>query len=373
MNPRRLLLITNDSLIAICYGETLAKAGFHVSVAVDGPEGLRKLLEAPPLVIIIDLLLPGMSSSEVITQIRANKATRQLPIIALATELEPLCNAAHAAGLTTHLHRVADPVIGLLRAVEAAIDPKAKTAAPEFLGLSVANQEKCNEELINRLGNLRRSLQKTAQLTDLAPVFKELLAEVHYFCELAFILNFEAVFHMASALESLAFEFDALPEHTSPSAMRTLSQGVDFLALLSEVKGQNLTKSPSRSHVLVVEDDSNARQLIAAAMKMVGLPSSPAATPGEALEILKTTPMDLILLDIGLPEMNGTDLCAQIRTLPLHSKTPIVFLTGMATFLNRAKSSISGGNDFISKPFNLPELGVKALNWVYKGQLTARS
>jgi DNA-binding response OmpR family regulator len=68
--------------------------------------------------------------------------------------------------------------------------------------------------------------------------------------------------------------------------------------------------------------------------------------------------------------MSGFDLCSKIRTLELHEKTPIVFLTGMATFQNRVQSSLSGGNDFIGKPFNVPELGLKAMLWVYKGQLT---
>jgi DNA-binding response OmpR family regulator len=67
--------------------------------------------------------------------------------------------------------------------------------------------------------------------------------------------------------------------------------------------------------------------------------------------------------------MSGFELCSKIRTMSMHQKTPIVFITGMATFQNRAQSSLSGGNDFIGKPFNIPELGLKALMWVFKGQL----
>jgi DNA-binding response OmpR family regulator len=72
---------------------------------------------------------------------------------------------------------------------------------------------------------------------------------------------------------------------------------------------------------------------------------------------------------VGLPEMSGFDLCTKARTLPLHEKTPIVFITGMSTFQNRVQSSLSGGNDFVGKPFNVAELGLKALIWVLKGQL----
>jgi len=83
---------------------------------------------------------------------------------------------------------------------------------------------------------------------------------------------------------------------------------------------------------------------------------------------LSSQPCDLIFLDINLPEMNGFELCTKLRAMPLHEKTPIVFLTGMNSFQNRVQSNLSGGNDFVGKPFNVAELGVKALIWVLRGQ-----
>ena len=67
--------------------------------------------------------------------------------------------------------------------------------------------------------------------------------------------------------------------------------------------------------------------------------------------------------------MNGFELCVRLRKIPEYKKTPIVFITGAVTVQNRVQSSLSGGNDFIAKPFNLLELGVKALTWIFKGQL----
>jgi DNA-binding response OmpR family regulator len=67
--------------------------------------------------------------------------------------------------------------------------------------------------------------------------------------------------------------------------------------------------------------------------------------------------------------MDGFELCKQIRTLAIHTATPVVFLTGLATLENRVQSSLSGGNDFIAKPFNLHELSVKAITLLLKAQL----
>ncbi|MGC3989766.1 MAG: response regulator [Chthoniobacteraceae bacterium] len=118
-----------------------------------------------------------------------------------------------------------------------------------------------------------------------------------------------------------------------------------------------------------MDDDPLTCRTIVASMQHAGLAPESAETPHAALEILEKKSFDLIFVDIGLPEMSGFDLCTRIRTLSLHKKTPIVFLTGLATFENRVKSSLSGGNDFLGKPFHVLELPVKALVWIYKAHL----
>lgn len=70
-----------------------------------------------------------------------------------------------------------------------------------------------------------------------------------------------------------------------------------------------------------------------------------------------------------MPGMNGFDLCKQIRALPHHAKTPVVFVTGLTDFASRAKSTISGGNNLIGKPFLMMELAVKSLTFLMKARL----
>ena len=123
---------------------------------------------------------------------------------------------------------------------------------------------------------------------------------------------------------------------------------------------------PGAAQVLV---GKGARKMMMAALSLVNVNSVAADAPAAALAALKTAGFELIFLDVGLPEMSGFDLCTRIRTLPMHEKTPVIFITGMATFQNRVQSSLSGGNDFVGKPFSLPELGLKAMIWILKGQL----
>ena len=78
--------------------------------------------------------------------------------------------------------------------------------------------------------------------------------------------------------------------------------------------------------------------------------------PVKALvQILKIKP-DLILLDIGMPNLDGYKLCSLLRNHPLFRMTPIVMVTGKEGFIDRAKARLAGATDYITKPFTKSEL-----------------
>jgi len=164
-------------------------------------------------------------------------------------------------------------------------------------------------------------------------------------------------------------DLNEMPEQLNGSTLRTIGQAIDFLGTLGTPEMMGRMKDPGSSRIVVVDDEDSALQFISAAMQLAGLKSECYQTPSLALEKLNEQKSDLIFLDVDLPEMTGFDLCSRIRGLEAHKKTPIVFLTGMASFHNKAQASLSGGNDFVGKPFNLPELGVKTLIWIFRGQL----
>jgi CheY-like chemotaxis protein len=85
--------------------------------------------------------------------------------------------------------------------------------------------------------------------------------------------------------------------------------------------------------------------------------------------LLQETHFDLIFLDVEMPGQSGLDLCAKIRKMTTNRITPVVFVTAHCDFGSRAKSVLSGGNDFIAKPFLSVELAVKALVWLFGGRV----
>ena len=67
-----------------------------------------------------------------------------------------------------------------------------------------------------------------------------------------------------------------------------------------------------------------------------------------------------------MPGQSGLELCMKIREMTTNCATPVVFVTAHADFGNRAQSTLSGGNDFIAKPFLSAELAVKAFTCLFK-------
>ena len=88
-----------------------------------------------------------------------------------------------------------------------------------------------------------------------------------------------------------------------------------------------------------------------------------------ALKVLVENRFDLICLDIEMPELSGFELCSKLRAMPLHQKTPAIFITALNEFERHVQSGLSEGDDLIAKPFLYSELGVKALTLILKSQL----
>ena len=146
---------------------------------------------------------------------------------------------------------------------------------------------------------------------------------------------------------------------------------MDFIGLLFE-KGTLPDKQDLPvTKILVVDDEAISRRAIVYALEKARLKSVNVEDPQQALALLTENEFDLVFLDVDMPNMTGYELCAKLRALPQHKKTPVVFVTSLNDFDNRTSSTMAGGTDFIAKPFLFIELTVKALIHVLRGRLQA--
>lgn len=108
--------------------------------------------------------------------------------------------------------------------------------------------------------------------------------------------------------------------------------------------------------VLLVDDERENRELVSTILDLCGYESIQAGSGAEALQLLTENPVDIILLDIMMPDMDGYEFCRQLKQSKNLTHIPIIMLTALVDEASRRKSFEVGANDFISKPFKMDDL-----------------
>ena len=108
--------------------------------------------------------------------------------------------------------------------------------------------------------------------------------------------------------------------------------------------------------ILAVDDSATMRQLVSFTLKKAGFAVTSAHDGLQALDIAKEEEFDLILSDINMPNMNGIELCKQLRTINDYKSTPILMLTTEASEKEKMHGKSAGASGWIIKPFNPNQL-----------------
>lgn len=122
---------------------------------------------------------------------------------------------------------------------------------------------------------------------------------------------------------------------------------------------------PFRETILIVDDDAHIREVIRYALSNAGYKTCEAGNGKECLRMFEEKTPDLIVLDILMPEMDGTDVCKKIRE---KSKTPIIFLSSRDDEIDRIVGLELGGDDYVTKPFSPRELAARVKAVLRRGQ-----
>jgi len=127
------------------------------------------------------------------------------------------------------------------------------------------------------------------------------------------------------------------------------------------VKGKFLAEEPDPRHrlrVMVADDNHINQKVIASLLNKMGHRADVVANGKEALEAFKLVPYDIILMDVQMPELDGFEVCRQIRTLEQNKgrHTPIIAITAHARKADREKCLAAGMDDYVSKPIRPRDL-----------------
>jgi CheY-like chemotaxis protein len=386
---KKTILIVDDDQIAIhSYQETFQSQGFNVKVADNDHKAMQTLGDGPIDLMILDLCLPGMDGAKVLARIRAVFDRQALPIIVISNAyLGNLGRAALEAGASkcvTKSESTPDRMLELTRELFGAGHSKvggatAKVAVvtedSETSGLQFAAEYQ--EELVamllinatETLAKLRaghqalvRTEEEYLRETELVKMHRQ----VRWLAASAGPIGLGKIARMANALEALLIQLHAKPGRITPSVLRTVAQAIDTLTSLFDETAHPQTEELAPPRILVVDDEAISRETICSALGRAGLPFISLDDSLAARRMLEQEAFDLIFLDVEMPGESGLDLCVNIREMATNRVTPVVFVTSHSDFGSRAQSTLSGGNDFIAKPFLLVELAVKALTWLFK-------
>jgi DNA-binding response OmpR family regulator len=108
------------------------------------------------------------------------------------------------------------------------------------------------------------------------------------------------------------------------------------------------------ARVLVVEDDAAIAQPLVRALEREGYDVTPVTSGATAVDVAAGLPVDLVVLDLGLPDLDGIEVCRRIRAT--HADLPILILTARREELDAVVGLDAGADDYVTKPFRLAEL-----------------
>ena len=138
-------------------------------------------------------------------------------------------------------------------------------------------------------------------------------------------------------------------------------QGLTLAQIPEEIEPLYLKEQVAREkrrpgNILIVDDDPTLLEMVQSFLTDEGYKTATCNNGTEALERIASGGLDLVILDLKLPDVDGYEICKKIRQDPDMGNLPIIMLTGYTTVEDRIRGIEDGADDYITKPFNLSEL-----------------
>ncbi len=409
---KKILYVEDDVLIAKLYSEKLAAAGFEVVTAQDGLAAVQRLREFTPDLVVLDLLMPKLTGVDVLKFMRGQPALKDTRIIVFSNSFlsnlieqvahigveealvkasvtpaqlvnivnKTLAGPAHilsAEELAAHLHESAPAAAITLTAKPApapqpalsnptpAPAPRRAPPAPPPSEFDPRAQTEFADQSPAILQSLRQICREFLEAGE-SPVEPRKLADLRrkigFVAQMLGLAGRHRLAQLCSALDALLFQLEDRPATITDSIRHTIAATVALLGERLSQKQPADADGQAPLKILVVDDDAVSSRAVVLALGRAKLNAVSVTDPFDGLKQLQQNAWHLVLLDVNMPGLDGLALCDQIRSLPLHQTTPVIFVTSQADFKTRARSVLSGGNDLIAKPILPTELCVKVLS-----------
>jgi len=366
--------------------------GFKGLVALKGAQGLAMARQYRPTAISLDIYLPDMLGWTVLNQLKCDPATRHIPVQVVTLEEERQHGLAHGA----FSYLVKSPTI---EGLEAAFNRIKDFTTPHTKRLLIVEDNEIERAAINELlahddievvqvatggAALLAMLEKPfdcvvldLRLPDMTGF--ELLDKVHAEPELANIpvvvftgkeLSEEEQGRLREMAKSIVLKDVRSPERLLDETALFLHRVItelpqDKQAMLERLHGSNEVLRGRR--VLVVDDDARNIFALTTLLENQDIEVVSANSGRAAIDIVQSTPdLDMVLMDIMMPDMDGYETTRQIRSSQSSRTLPILALTAKAMKGDREKCLDAGASDYIAKPVNTDQLLSLMRVWLFR-------
>ncbi len=391
-NNRLLLIIEDDSNFSRILYNLAQEKGFKCLIAHDGETGLHMAGEYGPHAIILDIGLPGMDGIAVMEKLKRNPETRHIPVhIISAIEESRHALQMGAIGYLTKPVSM-EKLLGAFNRLETIInrsvkrllivedDPIQQKSLVELIGaddvviatadsgekaLSLLQQETFDCVILD-LGlagmsgfELLSSIKNRPELTN-TPVIIYTGKEISPMEEAELARYAESIIIKGVRSPERLLDESALFLHRVESALPQDKQQTIRMVHDREATLDNRT-------ILIADDDRRNRLAISHVLEEKGINIISAENGRECLELLESNmDIDLVLMDIMMPEMDGYEAMQRIRKQPQLKKLPIIALTAKAMKGDRLKCIEAGANDYLSKPVDMDKLLSLLRVWLHR-------
>ncbi|GLQ97239.1 response regulator [Dyella mobilis] len=379
-----ILIVEDDPAFARILADTVRQKGHRALHSLDGEEGLALARRYRPVGILLDVMLPGMDGWTVIERLKADPATRHIPVHFLsATDEASRGRELGAVGFLTKpvtresindaFERLLHFAKGRTRHLLVVDDDASARAAVR----SLLNQD---DVRIDEAGSGEEALQKIAEtgydciVLDLGlPGISglEMLEKLARGGSLPPVVVYSG--RELSREENLRIRqyTDSIVIKGVRSPERLLDEVSLFLHSIRQASASEPT-SPSPTydglsghHVMLVDDDMRNLFALSKVLRSWGLNVTMAQDGNKALQQLEEHgEVELVLMDIMMPGMDGYEVTRAIRAKPSLSHLPVIALTAKAMRGDREQCLEAGANDYLSKPIDLDKLASMMHVWL---------
>lgn len=389
-NAAKTLVIIDDSdALATALMELATSRGFQCHVASTGNQGLEYVQKFKPTGVLLDSRLPDISGLTVLKQIKTDANTAHIPVYMMSGDHSGAeAEKQGALGFLVKPAASKDILQALDKLQFAAIRKAGRVLVVDDEQIQLENMiQLLTSEKVSVTG--AKSAAEALQILESKGPFDCMVLDLHLPDMSGFDLlekldqqkqMLPTIIHTAKDLSKA--EEGKIRKHSESivikgplSGQRLLDEVGVFLRKRDTVTATKSLQQPgvfrpetafAGKHVLIVDDDVRNVFALSNALQAKGLTISYAHNGQEALEKLDSTTVDLVLMDVMMPVMDGFEATKRIRKRPKGGNVPVIALTAKAMKGDREACIAAGANDYLSKPVNIERLLALLRVWLVK-------